>query len=81
MRHDKPRINNDLRLGAKEFGAWVNEYNASGIDAAYPPPQLAAASLKVSDPLGFVDGCNKYPVLHVDAARGYNAGITGAEMR
>jgi broad specificity phosphatase PhoE len=40
MRHGKPKIGKNLRLNAEEFGIWVKEYNASGIDTEYPPPQF-----------------------------------------
>lgn len=41
MRHGKPKIEKHLRLNAAEFGAWVEKYNASGIDTEHTPPQGA----------------------------------------
>lgn len=41
MRHGKPKINKHLRLNAAEFCAWVEEYNASGIDTELTPPPRA----------------------------------------
>ncbi len=38
MRHGKPRIDKHLRLNAAEFGAWVEKYNAAGIDSECQPP-------------------------------------------
>jgi broad specificity phosphatase PhoE len=43
MRHGKPRVDKDARLNAAEFGAWVEKYNAAGIDTESPPPQEAIA--------------------------------------
>lgn len=41
MRHGKPMLDKHLRLNAAEFGAWVGEYNAAGIDTEYWPPREA----------------------------------------
>lgn len=41
LRHGRPDIDQDRRLSASEFGAWVSGYDAAGIDAACPPPQSA----------------------------------------
>lgn len=41
MRHGKPEIDKRPRLNAFEFGAWVEKYNAAGIDTACQPPQAA----------------------------------------
>jgi broad specificity phosphatase PhoE len=43
MRHGKPKTDKDPRLNAREFGAWVERYNASGLDLGHPPPQIAIA--------------------------------------
>ncbi len=43
MRHGKPKINHSLRLSAAEFGVWVENYNAAGIDTECQPPQGAIA--------------------------------------
>jgi broad specificity phosphatase PhoE len=41
-----PRIDRDRRLTPGEFGRWIAEYNAAGIDMAYrpPPPALQQAA-------------------------------------
>lgn len=36
-----PKVDKDCRLNAAEFGRWVSEYNAAGIDADCRPPQPA----------------------------------------
>lgn len=41
MRHGKPRVEKHLRLNAAEFGAWIEKYNAAGIDTESQPPQVA----------------------------------------
>lgn len=41
MRHGKSRIDKHLRLNAAEFSAWVERYNAAGIDSDCQPPQEA----------------------------------------
>ena len=41
MRHGEPDIDKRLRLNALEFGAWVEKYNAAGVDTASQPPQAA----------------------------------------
>ena len=46
MRHGKPKIDMRLRLNAAEFGAWVEQYNAAGIDTECLPPQGAVAQAK-----------------------------------
>jgi len=46
MRHGKPEIDTCLRVNALEFGAWVDKYNAAGVDAACQPPQTAIEQAK-----------------------------------
>lgn len=41
MRHGKPDIDTDLWVNALEFGAWVEKYNAAGIDNACEAPRHA----------------------------------------
>lgn len=41
MRHGKPKIENQLRLNAMEFSAWVEKYNAAGVDKKCQPTQAA----------------------------------------
>lgn len=41
LRHGMPRIDQDRQLSAREFGLWVSEYNAAGIDGDCPPPRCA----------------------------------------
>ena len=43
MRHGKPKVDTRRRLNAAEFGVWVEQYNAAGIDAEFPPTQEAVA--------------------------------------
>jgi broad specificity phosphatase PhoE len=57
MRHGKPKIDNDLRVSAEEFGIWVQKYNASGIDTAFPPSQLAIEQAN----LGAFTVCSNLP--------------------
>ncbi|MFC0227978.1 histidine phosphatase family protein [Serratia aquatilis] len=47
MRHGKPLINQQGRLNAAEFGAWVEKYNVAGIDTKYPP--LPSAIEQISE--------------------------------
>jgi broad specificity phosphatase PhoE len=46
LRHGKPKIRTDLRLSAAEWGTWVAEYNAAGIDPEVPPPESAIEKVK-----------------------------------
>ena len=46
MRHGKPDIDRHLRLNAAEFGAWLDRYNAVGIDSGCQPPPSAIAQAK-----------------------------------
>jgi broad specificity phosphatase PhoE len=46
MRHGKPKIGTRFRLNAAEFGAWVEKYNAAGVDSACQPPQVAIEQAK-----------------------------------
>jgi broad specificity phosphatase PhoE len=48
MRHGKPKIDKQLRLNAAAFGAWVEKYNAAGVDIASQPPQVAIEQAKQS---------------------------------
>lgn len=41
LRHGMPKVDKDRRLNAAEFGGWVSEYNAAGIDTDCRPPQPA----------------------------------------
>lgn len=41
MRHGKPKIDTRRRLNAAEFGVWVEQYNAAGIDIECLPTQEA----------------------------------------
>ncbi|MCK6374106.1 MAG: histidine phosphatase family protein [Zoogloea sp.] len=41
LRHGMPKVDKDRRCNAAEFGRWVSEYNAAGIDADCRPPQPA----------------------------------------
>lgn len=41
MRHGRPLIDSRRRLHAAAFAAWVERYDAAGIDAAWAPPLLA----------------------------------------
>jgi hypothetical protein len=41
MRHGKPKIDKSLRVNAKGFGVWVEQYNAAGIDHECPPSGFA----------------------------------------
>ncbi|MFJ5445594.1 histidine phosphatase family protein [Methylobacillus methanolivorans] len=43
MRHGKPKVDKHYRLNAAEFGVWVEQYNAAGIDTGFQPPQEAIA--------------------------------------
>ncbi|PZA16443.1 histidine phosphatase family protein [Parazoarcus communis] len=43
MRHGKPKIDTRRRLNASDFGVWVEQYNATGIDAEYPPTRETVA--------------------------------------
>ncbi len=43
MRHGKPKIDTRRRLNAAEFGVWVEQYNAAGIDTECLPTQEAVA--------------------------------------
>ena len=43
MRHGKPKIDMRRRLNAAEFGVWVEQYNAAGIDDECLPTQEAVA--------------------------------------
>ena len=44
MRHGKPKIvDTRRRLNAAEFGVWVEQYNAAGIDIECRPPREAVA--------------------------------------
>lgn len=38
LRHGAPKIERDLQLSASEFGRWVSDYNAAGIDDDCRPP-------------------------------------------
>lgn len=40
MRHGKPGIDKNPRVNAAEFGVWVEQYNAAGIDHECPPSGL-----------------------------------------
>lgn len=46
LRHGKPKIRTDIRVSAAEWGTWVEEYNAAGIDPAFPPPESAIQNVK-----------------------------------
>jgi len=46
MRHGKSKVDNALRLNAREFGVWIERYNASGIDLEHLPPQVAIAQAR-----------------------------------
>ena len=48
MRHGKPNIDNSLRLNAMEFGIWVDQYNAAGIDVDDLPPHEAVEQAGLS---------------------------------
>lgn len=41
VRHGKPKIDMKGSVSASDFGTWISEYNATGIDVAYPPPTIA----------------------------------------
>lgn len=41
LRHGLPMIDRDRRVNATDFGVWVSEYDAVGIDARHRPPQAA----------------------------------------
>ena len=41
MRHGKPKVDRGLRLNARAFGAWVEQYDAAGIDPECKPPHEA----------------------------------------
>lgn len=41
MRHGKPEIEKQRRLNAMDFGTWVEQYNAAGVDTGCRPPQAA----------------------------------------
>lgn len=41
MRHGEPDIDKRLRLNALQFGAWIEKYNAAGVDTLSRPPQAA----------------------------------------
>lgn len=43
MRHGNPKIDTCRRLNAAEFGVWVEQYNAAGIDTEFPPTQESVA--------------------------------------
>ena len=43
MGHGKPKIDTRRRLNAAEFGVWVEQYNAAGIDIECQPPREAVA--------------------------------------
>ena len=43
MRHGKPKIDTRRRLNAAEFGVWVEQYNAAGIDTKCLPTREAVA--------------------------------------
>lgn len=43
MRHGKPRVDTHHRMNAAEFGVWVEQYNAAGIDTEWIPTQDAIA--------------------------------------
>lgn len=51
LRHGMPKIDKDRRLTASEFGLWVSEYNAAGIDIECRPPQHA---IEQTDKCSFV---------------------------
>lgn len=41
MRHGRPEINTRQWLSARDFGAWVTQYNAAAIDPTSKPPAEA----------------------------------------
>lgn len=48
MRHGKPDINKNLWLNAHEFGLWVEQYNAAGLNADDLPPGEAVEQARMS---------------------------------
>lgn len=38
IRHGRPAADFSTRIAGRELGAWVERYDAAGIDAALPPP-------------------------------------------
>lgn len=46
VRHGKPKVDVGSRLSPAEFGRWVADYDAAGIDPDYPPPTAARAAAR-----------------------------------
>jgi broad specificity phosphatase PhoE len=83
MRHGRPAIESTKCLNAKDFGAWVERYEAAAIDPAYPPPATAidqsrqAAYLMCSTLPRSLSSAN---ALGVEAPDGHDAAFREMEM-